>query len=108
VKIAIQNVSLRPPVLPSVLQVILSTVAQGGIVTGYDLDGRRSNPGREKVSFLRKVQTGSGAHAASYQSGQKYVKLKIMSIVEYMLHKTSGIQIKTTFSWMKEILDFSF
>jgi hypothetical protein len=36
------------------------------IVTGYELDGPGSIPGRAKISLLHSVQTGFGAHPASY------------------------------------------
>jgi hypothetical protein len=40
------------------------------IATGCGMDGRGSNLGRGK-SFVHNVQTGSGAHPASYQMGIK-------------------------------------
>jgi hypothetical protein len=44
-----------------------------GIVTGYGLDDRSSGvrfpPGAGNFSLLRRVQTGSGAHPASYPVG---------------------------------------
>jgi hypothetical protein len=44
-----------------------------GIATGYGLDGirgRSSSPGKgQDVSTLHVVQTGSGAHPASYPRG---------------------------------------
>jgi hypothetical protein len=41
------------------------------IVTGYGLDGLDSIPGRVKRFFssFHSVQTGSGAHSASYPMG---------------------------------------
>jgi hypothetical protein len=41
------------------------------IVTGYELDGRpRSCPGRvNNFTLLYSIQTGSGAHPASYPIG---------------------------------------
>jgi hypothetical protein len=40
-----------------------------GTATGYELDGRGSNPGRGKFFSSSQVQTGSGAHTASYPMG---------------------------------------
>jgi hypothetical protein len=41
-----------------------------GIATGYELDGRGSISGRDKIfSVLHSVQTGSGAQPASYAIG---------------------------------------
>jgi hypothetical protein len=43
-----------------------------GIAMGYRLDGRGSILGRDKISsLLHSVQTGSGAHSASYSTGVK-------------------------------------
>jgi hypothetical protein len=43
-----------------------------GIATGYGLDdqgGGSSSPGREKISLLHIVQTGSGVHLTFYKMG---------------------------------------
>jgi hypothetical protein len=40
-----------------------------GITTGYGLDNRSSIPGNANCSLLHSVQTGSGAHPASYPMG---------------------------------------
>jgi hypothetical protein len=41
-----------------------------GIPTSYGMDGRDSIPGRgERFCLIHRVQTGSGAHPASYPMG---------------------------------------
>jgi hypothetical protein len=40
-----------------------------GITTGYGLDGPGSIPGKARFLFLHTIQTGSGAHSASYPVG---------------------------------------
>jgi hypothetical protein len=51
-----------------------------GIATGYGLDGRGVGvrlPVGPRFSLLRVVQTGSGAHPASWCRGQEYADLYI-------------------------------
>jgi hypothetical protein len=49
---------------------ILSYLMNLGIAAGYGLDGRSSIPGRARdSSVLHSVETGSGAHPASYTMG---------------------------------------
>jgi hypothetical protein len=53
---------------PVIKQMQGSRDSSVGIATGYGLDGQGLIPGRD-VSLLHSVQTGSGAHPASYPMG---------------------------------------
>jgi hypothetical protein len=55
--------------LPIFIYILGSRDSSVRIATGYGLDGRGSIFGRRDFSLYHSVQTGSGAHPASYPMG---------------------------------------